>query len=381
MISKSEISIALAAAEQPIMIESAAQLQEALAEWLSCEVIGIDTEFVRERTWRADLGLVQLSDGKQVWLVDPLKTGPLDSLAALFETESVIKVLHAPSEDLDILFYVSGAVPEPLFDTQVACSMLGQSLQMGYHSTVEWLLELTIDKGETRSNWIKRPLRPAQLKYAALDVCLLPMMYRQLRSQLLELGRLEWLQDDCTRLLNKARTASDPTQSWKRINGNGRLDETSLAILQALCTWREAVAEKSNLARGFVIKDTALLTLANQKPGTLEALSKLDIWHPKSIQRHGQTVLNIIQQCLDRGLKSRSPAALEPEHRKLMSNMRRLVLERSTKLKLEPALLASRRELEGLILSPGGEPVPERFLGWRKDIISDDLIALKDKHT
>lgn len=381
MISKSEISIALAAAEQPIMIESAAQLQEALAEWLSCEVIGIDTEFVRERTWRADLGLVQLSDGKQVWLVDPLKTGPLDSLAALFETESVIKVLHAPSEDLDILFYVSGAVPEPLFDTQVACSMLGQSLQMGYHSTVEWLLELTIDKGETRSNWIKRPLRPAQLKYAALDVCLLPMMYRQLRSQLLELGRLEWLQEDCTRLLNKARTASDPTQSWKRINGNGRLDETSLAILQALCTWRKAVAEKSNLARGFVIKDTALLTLANQKPGTLEALSKLDIWHPKSIQRHGQTVLNIIQQCLDRGLKSRSPADLEPEHRKLMSNMRRLVLERSTKLKLEPALLASRRELEGLILSPGGEPVPERFLGWRKDIISDDLIALKDKHT
>ena len=381
MISKSEISIALAAAEQPIMIESAAQLQEALAEWLSCEVIGIDTEFVRERTWRADLGLVQLSDGKQVWLVDPLKTGPLDSLAALFETESVIKVLHAPSEDLDILFYVSGAVPEPLFDTQVACSMLGQSLQMGYHSTVEWLLELTIDKGETRSNWIKRPLRPAQLKYAALDVCLLPMMYRQLRSQLLELGRLEWLQEDCTRLLNKARTASDPTQSWKRINGNGRLDETSLAILQALCTWRKAVAEKSNLARGFVIKDTALLTLANQKPGTLEALSKLDIWHPKSIQRHGQTVLNIIQQCLDRGLKARSPAALEPEHRKLMSNMRRLVLERSTKLKLEPALLASRRELEGLILSPGGEPVPERFLGWRKDIISDDLIALKDKHT
>jgi ribonuclease D len=381
MISKSEISIALAAAEQPIMIESAAQLQEALAEWLSCEVIGIDTEFVRERTWRADLGLVQLSDGKQVWLVDPLKTGPLDSLAALFETESVIKVLHAPSEDLDILFYVSGAVPEPLFDTQVACSMLGQSLQMGYHSTVEWLLELTIDKGETRSNWIKRPLRPAQLKYAALDVCLLPMMYRQLRSQLLELGRLEWLQEDCTRLLNKARTASDPTQSWKRINGNGRLDETSLAILQALCTWREAVAEKSNLARGFVIKDTALLTLANQKPGTLEALSKLDIWHPKSIQRHGQTVLNIIQQCLDRGLKARSPAALEPEHRKLMSNMRRLVLERSTKLKLEPALLASRRELEGLILSPAGEPVPERFLGWRQDIISDDLIALKDKHT
>lgn len=381
MTSKTEISIALAAAEQPLMIESAAQLREAIAEWLDCEVIGIDTEFVRERTWRADLGLVQLSDGKKVWLLDPLKSGPLNSLAALFEAESVTKILHAPSEDLDILFYVSGAVPDPLFDTQIACSMLGQSLQMGYHTTVEWLLELTIDKGETRSNWIKRPLRPAQVRYAALDVCLLPMMYRQLSAQLVELGRLEWLQEDCTRLLNKARTPADPTQSWKRINGNGRLDETSLAILQALCTWREAEAEKSNLARGFVIKDAALMTLANKKPDTLEALSTLDIWHPRAIQRRGVTVLKIIQQCLDRGLKAKSPTTLEPEHRKLMSDMRRLVLERSTKLNMEPALLASRRELEGLILSPAGEPVPERFLGWRQDIISDDLFALKDKYT
>jgi ribonuclease D len=161
MINKNEINKALSAADQPIMVESSTQLKRAVKDWLQCKVIGIDTEFVRERTWRADLGLVQLSDGKKVWLVDPLKTGPIHPLSKLFDDQGIVKALHAPSEDLDVLLYTTASVPKPLFDTQIACAMLGQSLQMGYHTTVEWLLNITIDKGETRSNWCKRPLRPS----------------------------------------------------------------------------------------------------------------------------------------------------------------------------------------------------------------------------
>ena len=378
MINQSEISIALAAADQPIMVESAEQLQQAIETWLGCEVIGIDTEFVRERTWRAELGLVQLSDGERVWLVDPLKTGPLHPLAALLEDKNIVKILHAPSEDLDVLFYTTGAVPEPLFDTQIACAMLGESLQMGYHKTVEWLLGIIVDKGETRSNWCKRPLRPAQLHYAALDVILLPMMHRQLLTQLEDLGRENWLAEDCARLLRKAQTPADPEQAWKRINGNGRLDGASLAILQSLATWRDKEAERRNLARGFVIKDTALLTIANQQPDSLNALSELDIWHPKAIQRKGDNLIAIIDHVLEEGITAKAPDMLQPEHRKLMSDMRRLVLGKATELAVDPALLASKRELESLILSPQGEPLPERFLGWRKDIITDELVVLKD---
>ena len=378
MINQSEISIALAAADQPIMVESAEQLQQAIETWLGCEVIGIDTEFVRERTWRAELGLVQLSDGERVWLVDPLKTGPLHPLAALLEDKNIVKILHAPSEDLDVLFYTTGAVPEPLFDTQIACAMLGESLQMGYHKTVEWLLGIIVDKGETRSNWCKRPLRPAQLHYAALDVILLPMMHRQLLTQLQDLGRENWLAEDCARLLRKAQTPADPEQAWKRINGNGRLDGASLAILQSLATWRDKEAERRNLARGFVIKDTALLTIANQQPDSLNALSELDIWHPKAIQRKGDNLIAIIDHVLEDGITAKAPDMLQPEHRKLMSDMRRLVLGKATELAVDPALLASKRELESLILSRQGEPLPERFLGWRKDIITDELIVLKD---
>ncbi len=378
MINQSEINVALAAADQPIMVESAGQLQQAIETWLGCEVIGIDTEFVRERTWRADLGLIQLSDGERVWLVDPLKIGPLHPLAALLEDKNIVKILHAPSEDLDVLLYNTGAVPEPLFDTQIACAMLGESLQMGYHKTVEWLLGIIVDKGETRSNWCKRPLRPAQLHYAALDVILLPMMHRQLLTRLQDMDRENWLAEDCTRLLTKAQTPADPEQAWKRINGNGRLDGTSLAILQSLATWRDKEAERRNLARGFVIKDTALLTIANQQPDSLAALSELDIWHPKAIQRNGHNLIAIIDQILQEGITAQAPDMLQPEHRKLMSDMRRLVLGKATELDVDPALLASKRELESLILSPQGEPLSERFLGWRKDIITDELIVLKD---
>ncbi len=378
MNNQNEINVALAAADQPIMIESAAQLEFAIKNWLQCEVIGIDTEFVRERTWRAELGLVQLSDGKKVWLVDPLKTGPLDPLSSLFKNQAITKILHAPSEDLDVLLYTTGAVPDPLFDTQIACAMLGQSLQMGYHTTVEWLLNITIDKDQTRSNWCKRPLHAAQIRYAALDVCLLPMMHRQLLEKLEELNRESWLAEDCARLLSRAETPADPEQSWKRLNGNARLDGTSLAILKTLATWRDQEAERQNLARGFVIKDQALMTIANKKPGSLGALSELDVWHPKAVQRHGPTLIAHIDNILQQGLTAPPPDVLQPEHRKLMDSMRKLVQKRATELSVDPALLASRRELEGLILLAEDGPIPERFLGWRKDIITDELIVLKE---
>ena len=378
MITQSEINTALAAADHPIMVESSQHLETVVKDWLDRDVIGIDTEFVRERTWRADLGLVQLSDGERVWLVDPLKTGSLDPLANLFEETSIVKILHAPSEDLEVLFYTTGAVPDPLFDTQIACAMLGESLQMGYHKTVELLLNITVDKGETRSIWCHRPLRPAQLHYAALDVCLLPMMHRQLRKSLEDLDRLDWLAEDCARMLNKAQTPADPGQSWKRINGNGRLDGRSLAILQALATWRDKEAEKLNLARGFVIKDNDLLTIAKRRPTSLDALYKLDIWHPKAIQRHGQMMITTIDQILQKGVEAEALEILQPKHRKLMDNMRKLVTKKAAELSIDPALLASKRELESLILAPANEPLSERFLGWRKDIITNDLVALKE---
>ena len=378
MITQGEIDIALLAADQPVMVESQQDFQTAMQAWLNRDVIGIDTEFVRERTWRADLGLVQLSDGKTVWLLDPLQFDSLQPLAELFDSADIIKILHAPSEDLDVLLYNTGVVPRPMFDTQLACALLGESLQMGYHKTVEWLLGIEIDKGETRSNWLKRPLRPAQLHYAALDVCLLPMMFRKLRAKLVEKDRLNWLEEDAERLLDKALLPAEPEQSWKRFNGNGRLDGSSLALLQALSLWRENEAEERNLARGFVIKDNALMTIVNKKPRSVAALSEMDIWHPRAIQRHGQVIISIIDKVIGEGISAQAPDMLLPKHRPMMKAMRELVNEKAIELSIDPALLASRRELESLILSPPGEEIPERFNGWRHDIITTGLLEIKN---
>ncbi len=379
MINTTEINTAIAAADTAIMVESAAHLRQAIDHWQQCDVVGIDTEFVRERTYRADLGLLQISDGQRVWLVDPLKIDPLEALAPLFESAVVTKILHAPSEDLEVLLHTTGTCPEPLFDTQIACAMLGHSLQMGYHKTVGWLLGIPIDKGETRSNWLKRPLRPAQLHYAALDVCLLPMMHRELRSRLQAMDRQHWLEEDCDRLVRKARAPTIPAQSWMRINGSKRMDGVALAILQKLACWREQEAARRNLARGFVVKDAALVNIARAQPANIDELSSLDIMHPRAIERTGKVIISMLEQVLQSGSQVTPPPALDVQQRKLMADMRDLVLKKARVLSVDPALLASRRELESLIFTADDDEVPERFLGWRKTIISDELMTLKEQ--
>lgn len=376
---KSEIETALAAADSPIIVDTNHKLTEAMAQWTDCPVLGIDTEFVRERTYRADLGLVQLSDSKQVWLVDPLKTGPITAMAKLFDDINIVKILHAPSEDLDVLLYTTGSCPWPLFDTQIACALLGQNLQLSYHNTVDWLLNIHIDKGETRSNWLKRPLRPAQLHYAALDVCPLPMMYRELKTRLQAIGRFEWLQEDCGRLITKAKTPLIPDEAWMKINGNSRLSQTSLQILQSLAKWRELEADRRNLAKGFVIKNPDLLAIAEAAPESMSDLHAISSLQHRAIERYGKTLLDLVSQAACSDTPIQPMATINIHQKSLLADMKKRVAAKAQELNVEPALLASRRELENLILTDKNDPLPERFLGWRKEVITNDLIELMEK--
>jgi ribonuclease D len=218
------------------------------------------------------------------------------------------------------------------------------------------------------------------LHYAALDVCLLPLMYQELNSRLVNLGRDKWLNEECARQVEIAQTPADPEQAWKRINGNGRLDGTSLAILKSLATWRDLEAEKRNLARGFFIKDAALLEIARHKPGNQQTLASLGILHPKVLERQGPAIIGMVGKVVREGQRINPQKVLTPLQRKLLAAMKALVQKQSKALSIEPALLASKRHLEGLILSSPDDPLPGRFTGWRKEVVTDALVALMEKH-
>lgn len=371
-----ELKTALGAADRPIMLERAAQVGRAAKAWRRAGLLALDTEFVRERTYHANLGLVQISDGQTVWLLDPLADGVLAPLAELLADDGVTKLLHSPSEDLEVLLHVTGQLPAPMIDSQIACALLGQPLQLGYHKAAEWLLDIPIDKDLTRSNWMARPLKPALLRYAALDVCVLPMMWELLEERLAERGRIAWLQEDCERMLREAATPVDPAASWERIRGAGRLGGAELAVLQALAAWREEEAVQRNRPRGFIVKDPVLLAIARERMSDPEDLEALTDLHPRARQRYAGVLTEIVRSTLDSGRTLPVPPQAGPKERARLKAMRRLVQDTAERLDLEPTVLATKRDMEALLFAPPGAPLPERLSGWRRDLVGQPLQAL-----
>jgi len=371
------INQAIEAAKHPNLLETPAQLEEAERSWSRSPVVGIDTEFVRERTYRADLGLIQVSDGENAWLWDPLCFDSSAAIVRLLENPAILKVLHSGSEDLEVMRHALGTVPEPLIDTQIACAMLGQPLQLAFQGAAKWLFNVDIDKEHTRSNWLKRPLQPGQLHYAAMDVVLLPMMSIELRQRLEAAGRWSWLEEDVERMQRSSELSVDAGEAWLRIGGASRLDDPALRALRALASWREQTAATRNRARGFVVSDAGLLDMARYRPATVAELREIGALHPRALTRYERELLEVIAAAAaDRSPLERVPPLSDSQQR-LLKQMRQAVQQRAKGLGVDPALLASRRELEKLLRADAaGEPIPERFLGWRREVITDELLAI-----
>jgi ribonuclease D len=371
------VNQSIQAAKHPNLLETPAQLEAAADAWSGSAVLGIDTEFVRERTYRADLGLVQISDGKTAWLWDPLCFDSHEPLTRLLENPDILKVLHSGSEDLEVLLYALGATPQPLVDTQIACAMLGQPLQLAFQGAAKWLFDVDIDKEHTRSNWLKRPLQPAQLHYAAMDVVLLPQMLSELQPRLEAAGRWSWLQEDVARMQRISKESVNADEAYLRVSGAGRLDEAGLRALRSLARWREQTAAARNRARGFVVSDAGLMEIARLRPTTAAGLRAVENLHPRALARHERELLQMIgAAAADRSPIQRFEPLTDSE-RRMLNQMRQRVLARAKALEVDPALLASRRELEKLVRA-GSDPhaIPERFMGWRRPVITDELLSI-----
>ncbi|MBY6203889.1 HRDC domain-containing protein [Halomonas denitrificans] len=345
-------------------------LEDHASEIEACHAVGIDTEFVRERTFFPQPGLLQFSDGNAVWLIDPVALGEVGEfvsrLAGWMRNPGRVKILHSVGEDFEVIERVCGALPEPLFDTQIAAAMLGMPLQLKYETLAEERLGVTFPGGLGRNNWLRRPLPDAWMAYAAHDVIGLPELMARLAEGLDRAGRLGWHTEDCARLVERARRPVDPLT---RIRGADRLDDDALARLDRMARWRDEEARRRDLPRTFIAADPVLLEIARRNPRDPSGLEGIDKLKPGAARRFGPT---LIECCRTPTPDFVRPPELQPltrEDRDAVTDLQKTVRTRAEELDVDPALLASKRELTRIVR---GER-PDWLDGWRGDLFGAEL--------
>ncbi len=359
-----------------MLIDTAAHLQTALDALSASPWLTVDTEFVREETYWPQLCLIQVGDGRSEWAFDAVRLPDLGPLLALLQNPAVPKVFHAASQDLEIFVRLSGRAPTPFFDTQLAASLLGLGDQLGYAGLVEKRLGLKLDKSLSRTDWSRRPLSAAELAYAEDDVRHLAAMYPALREALAERGRLGWLEEDCARLSQAERYQVQPESAWERLKGIGRLPAPAQHVAAALAAWRERLAESRNRPRKWILADDALYRIAERQPNSLEQLAALQMLPPKTVERQGPALLQVVAESRGSG---EPPLSLDGElDERQKARIQRLAQrnrEIATELGIPPSLLAPRADLEALALDREAADVP-LLQGWRRQVAGDALLAL-----
>ena len=245
------------------LIAGDAKLAAACERWSAAGVIGVDTEFVRERTYHPRPGLIQVADNDGVALVDPLGISDFGPLKGLLADPSVVKLMHACDEDLEVLELLTGVTPRNVFDTQLAGAFAGYGFSLGYRSLVEVLLDEVLDKGETRSDWLRRPLSAAQLRYAALDVVYLLPIHKRLSREMAALGRTAWFEEELEHRRRARAADKQPEAAYCRVRRRQALAPAHHAVLRALSQWRETEAMARDIPRKHLLTDEVLITLAS----------------------------------------------------------------------------------------------------------------------
>lgn len=331
----------------------------------------LDTEFMRERTFYAELALVQIAVGDQILLLDAPKLSDSErqQIGELLASKQL--VLHACSEDLDVLTHTTGKAPTQLTDTQLAAALTGLPLQMSYQKLVLECCQVDLPKEATRSNWLKRPLSDSQLAYAADDVRYLAEVHRALLDKLEAQGRLGWLEEESRRLVQQLLSTTAADQLWKQVKGVGNLQGQALAYLRQLAQWRDQQARRRNLPRSFVIADRELLAICEQPPTSRNQLQQLGL-HPGLIRRHGDTLLQLIEAANQQQPPAPLPGPPTAEQRATIKHWRKQAHQIAEALELDPSVLIRRRWLEALARNQ--DTIPEPLTGWRYEVITRELL-------
>ena len=360
-------------------IDSLAALRRFCTELGRPEWVALDTEFLRERTYFPKFCLLQVASGDCVACIDPLAVDDLSPLDPLLDDRGVLKIFHAGRQDLEILYRRRGRLPLPLFDTQLAAPYVGLPEQMGYAALAAELLGAHLDKGHTRTDWSARPLSEAQLRYATDDVVYLGRIYECLSERLEGMDRRTWADEEMSNLMNPRLYDPDPQDAWLRIAGSTQFDSAETTLLQALAAWRETIARTHDCPRSWIVKDDALLEMTQRRPRDAAALKRLRNIDERTLKRYGAELLTIV---LESGTgppgrpRDRSrPVAENPTREALLDVFSALLQLKGAELSLNPALIASRRELREFIAAPEGSRLLQ---GWREIVAGRELQAVLD---
>ena len=335
--------------------------------------IGLDTEFLRERTYRAQLCLVQVATAEEAVCIDPLTLPDLGPLARVLAADGVLKVMHASRQDLEVLLPVAG-LTRPVFDTQIAASLTGLPAQVGYAEAVRRFLGQALDKSHTRTDWSRRPLSAEQIEYARDDVRYLLPLAARLQEELARLGRLEWLAEELATLADERALTIAPEDAWLRLKGLRPLDPARQRLARALAAWRERSALEHNRPRGWILDDAVLREIVLQVPRTLPALAAIAEIPAGLVKRRGAELL----ECVERAQVPQPSPALpgrprqDPVKAALVRKLSSISQATARELNLVPEVLATRRDLEQLA---DGRRDGALLHGWRRAVLGERLLA------
>ena len=340
----------------------------------------LDTEFMREKTFYPVLCLVQIAgpDG-EARAIDPMAEGmDLDPLLALLGDESVLKVLHAGRQDIEIFFGMTGKAPAPLFDTQVAAMVCGYGEAVAYDRLARKIAGADIDKSSRFTDWSTRPLSDRQLAYALADVAHLPKIYGELKARLAETGRGSWLVEELAALTDPAIYSMDPDRAWRRIktrSGKPRF----LGVLREVAAERERFAQKRDVPRNRVVRDEALLEIAAHETADIESLERVrGVTKGLAKGPLGKALIAAVergQAIPDEDLpRVEKPPPVPRGVGPAVELLKVLLKMRCEENDVAARLVASSADLERLAADPKADIAPLR--GWRRALFGDDALAL-----
>ncbi len=365
------------------LITTDAELVDVCLQAKQKKWITLDTEFVRTRTFYPQLGLLQLYDGEKVSLIDPIVIKDLSPVKELLGDENIIKFLHAGSEDLEVFMHDFGCVPTPMIDTQVLAAFSGHPISCGFAALVAEYLGVELDKSESRTDWLARPLSEKQCEYAAADVYYLLPLAEKLMANVSEAGYLDSAKDECQRIVLRRQEVLLPEAAYRNITNAWQLKGQQLACLQLLAAWRLKQARERDLAVNFVVREENLWKIARYLPSSLAELDALGL-SGQEIRCHGKRLLAMVESSATIS-EDQYPTPVvniieHPHYRNAFKEIKALVKEISESEKFNAELLASRRQINQFLSVYWGlkqrSSQPELIDGWRGILLNEPLHQL-----